>query len=74
MFGKNVDVVDHYQKKLEKLEDDMRLKQSLLAGEVRILSLCGDCILQNIHSYYLANPFRKFQLLSFPLGQDMVLQ
>ncbi|KAG7575635.1 10TM putative phosphate transporter cytosolic domain [Arabidopsis thaliana x Arabidopsis arenosa] len=30
MFGNNV---DHYQKKLEKLEDDMRLKQSLLAGE-----------------------------------------
>lgn len=38
MFGKNVDVVGHYEKKLEKLEDDMRLKQSLLAGEVRILS------------------------------------
>ncbi|KAG2273295.1 hypothetical protein Bca52824_067850 [Brassica carinata] len=33
MFGKRVDVVDHYEKKLEKLEDDMRLKQSLLAGE-----------------------------------------
>ncbi|KAG5405308.1 hypothetical protein IGI04_011427 [Brassica rapa subsp. trilocularis] len=33
MFGKKVDVVDHYEKKLEKLEDDMRLKQSLLAGE-----------------------------------------
>lgn len=36
MFGKRVDVVDHYEKKLEKLEDDMRLKQSLLAGEVRV--------------------------------------
>uniref|UniRef100_M4FDH4 CSC1-like protein HYP1 n=1 Tax=Brassica campestris TaxID=3711 RepID=M4FDH4_BRACM len=33
MFGKRVDVVDHYEKKLVKLEDDMRLKQSLLAGE-----------------------------------------
>ncbi|KAG2295302.1 hypothetical protein Bca52824_041971 [Brassica carinata] len=33
MFGKKVYVVDHYEKKLEKLEDDMRLKQSLLAGE-----------------------------------------
>lgn len=44
MFGKNVDVVGHYEKKLEKLEDDMRLKQSLLAGEVRILSSVCVCV------------------------------
>lgn len=50
-------MVDHYQKKLEKLEDDMRLKESLLAGEVRILSLCDDCILQHIHSLFFGKPF-----------------
>lgn len=67
-------MVDHYQKKLEKLEDDMRLKQSLLAGEVRIC-LCVTIAFFNIFiPFFLANPFRKFQPLSFPLGQDMVLQ
>ncbi|XP_010525100.1 PREDICTED: CSC1-like protein HYP1 [Tarenaya hassleriana] len=33
LFGRNVDEADHYEKKLEKLEHEMRLKQSLLAGE-----------------------------------------
>ncbi|CAN8260713.1 unnamed protein product [Cochlearia groenlandica] len=33
LFGRKVDVVDHYEQKLEKLQNDLRLKQSLLAGE-----------------------------------------
>jgi len=57
MFGNNVDVVDHYQKKLDKLEDDMRLKQSLLAGEVRICLFVTNCILQHIHSFFFGKPF-----------------
>jgi glutathione peroxidase-family protein len=57
MFGNNVDVVDHYQKKLDKLEDDMRLKQSLLAGEVRICLFVTTCILQHIHSFFFGKPF-----------------
>lgn len=50
-------MVDHYEKKLEKLEDDMRLKQSLLAGEVRICLCVINCILQHIHSFLFGKTF-----------------
>ncbi|GMI67423.1 hypothetical protein 1, ARABIDOPSIS THALIANA HYPOTHETICAL PROTEIN 1 [Hibiscus trionum] len=33
LFGRKVDVVDHYEKKLEDIEDNVRLEQSSLAGE-----------------------------------------
>ncbi|XP_039028859.1 CSC1-like protein HYP1 [Hibiscus syriacus] len=33
LFGRKVDIVDHYEKKLEDIEDNVRLKQSSLAGE-----------------------------------------
>lgn len=37
LFGRKVDLVDHYEKKLEDLEENVRLEQSevSLAGEVR---------------------------------------
>ncbi|XP_002530016.2 CSC1-like protein HYP1 isoform X1 [Ricinus communis] len=33
LFGKKVNIVDHYEKKLENLEDNVRMKQRSLAGE-----------------------------------------
>ncbi|XP_022741388.1 CSC1-like protein HYP1 [Durio zibethinus] len=33
LFGRKVDLVDHYEKKLEDIEDNVRLEQSSLAGE-----------------------------------------
>ncbi|XVE68191.1 hypothetical protein DITRI_Ditri09bG0048800 [Diplodiscus trichospermus] len=33
LFGQKVDLVDHYEKKLEDIEDNVRLEQSSMAGE-----------------------------------------
>ncbi|XVF16675.1 hypothetical protein REPUB_Repub10bG0052700 [Reevesia pubescens] len=33
LFGRKVELVDHYEKKLEDIEDNVRLEQSSLAGE-----------------------------------------
>ncbi|XWS30224.1 hypothetical protein CRYUN_Cryun24cG0098700 [Craigia yunnanensis] len=33
LFGRKIDLVDHYEKKLEDIEDNVRLEQSSLAGE-----------------------------------------
>lgn len=35
-LGSKVDLLDHYEKKLENLEDSVRIEQSLVAGRVRI--------------------------------------
>lgn len=38
LFGRRVDLVDHYEKKLEDLEENVRMEQSevSLAGDVRL--------------------------------------
>lgn len=38
IFGRKVDLVDHYEKKLQDLEDNVRLEQSSSAGKVCYLS------------------------------------
>jgi hypothetical protein len=39
IFGRKVDLLGHYEKKLEDAEDNVRLEQSSLAGKV-----CYSCI------------------------------
>lgn len=34
IFGRRVDLVDHYGKKLEDLEDNIRMEQTSLTGKV----------------------------------------
>lgn len=38
LTGRKVSLSDHYEKKLEDLEDNVRMEQNLLAGEVRGIS------------------------------------
>lgn len=40
LSGRRVDLLDQYEKKLEDLEDNLRMEQSSLAGEVRAVSAC----------------------------------
>lgn len=37
-LGRKVDLLDHYEKKLEHLEDSVRMEQSLVTGKVCIIS------------------------------------
>lgn len=37
IFGRKVDLLDKYEKKLEDLEDNMRMEQSSLTGKVGLL-------------------------------------
>lgn len=39
LFGRRVNLVEVYEKKLENLEDNMRMQRSLLAGEVNLISV-----------------------------------
>lgn len=34
LFGRKVDLLDHYEKKLEDVQDNVRLERSSLAGKV----------------------------------------
>jgi hypothetical protein len=38
LFGRKVDILDHYEKKLEDLLDNVRLEQSSLAGKVELFT------------------------------------
>lgn len=40
IFGRKVDLLDHYEKKLEDVEHNVRLEQSSLAGKVCFHLLC----------------------------------
>lgn len=37
LFGRQVDLADHYEKKLGDLEERVRIEQSLLAGQVGVI-------------------------------------
>lgn len=37
IFGRKVDLVDQYEKKLEDLQDNVRMEQSSTTGKVRLL-------------------------------------
>lgn len=39
LFGRKVDLLDHYEKKLEDLQDNVRMEQSSLTGKV-----CAICV------------------------------
>ena len=45
LFGHKVDLVDHYEKKLENIEENVRLEQSEL-------SLAGDVCAKTIYIYF----------------------
>lgn len=53
IFGHKVDLLDHYEKKLEDVEHNVRLEQSSLAGKVCYSSFARACVC--IH-----NPSRRF--------------
>ena len=38
LFGRKVDLLDHYERRLGDLEDNVRMEQSLMAAKVTIMS------------------------------------
>lgn len=48
LFGRKVDLVDHYEKKLENIEENVRLEQSEL-------SLAGDVCAKTIYIFFLSS-------------------
>lgn len=53
LSGRRVDLLDHYEKQLEDLEDNMRMEQSSLAGEVRAVSACMHKIINLRRSFIM---------------------
>lgn len=69
-LGRKVDLLDHYEKKLEHLEDSVRMEQSLVTGKVCIISYFKHLFFEFWHIFYGKVASYWYMLITWQIVSD----